>query len=257
MNLSEGQYEVIEAYLNNELSAADRTVFENDMQIDAELRTEVTRQRDIRLGLRAIGIEQALERAKAQYKATVATEEMEKTVSRPLVTWRYWAAAASVVVVLGLGYYTYQQANDQQADIAYAETSTSDELVKDFPSGTLSPDVQAQLLDALTKYKSGKYDQVITQLTTLPADKQTIHYKNYFLGLSYLVNKQPTEAIPLLNKALTAPSLKIRKKAEWFLALAYVKNNQKEKALPILKTISIDNANPFQSQAKQVLQKIE
>ncbi|GAB4046254.1 hypothetical protein [Spirosoma litoris] len=259
MNLSEEQYEVIEAYLNNELSAADRTVFENDIQADAELRTEVARQRDIRLGLRAIGIEQALERAKLQYKATIATEETiaEKPIVRPLINWRYWAAAASVVVVLSIGYYTYQQTSDRQSDIAYAETSTPDELVKDFPSGAVSPDVQAQLLDALAKYKSGKYDQVIAQLKTLPTDKQTIHYKNYFLGLSYLANKQPTEAIPLLNKALTAPSLKIRQKAEWFLALAYVKNDQKEKALPILKTISIDKANPFQSLAKQVLQKIE
>lgn len=259
MNLSEDQYEVIEAYLNNELSAADRALFENEMQADAALQAEVGRQHDIRLGLRALGIERALEQAKSQYKATVASSDTKTTV-RPLVNWRYWAAAASVVVVLGLGYYTYQQIDNWQSDIAYAEIvkpDSSDELVKDFSSGTFSPDVRAQLLDALTKYKSGKYDQVIAQLTSLPADKQTIYYKNYFLGLSYLANKQPEEAIPLLRKALTSPSVKIRQKSEWFLALAYVKNDQKEKALPILKSISTDKANPFQSLSKQVLQKIE
>ncbi|MVM28709.1 hypothetical protein GO755_01600 [Spirosoma sp. HMF4905] len=260
MNLSEEQYEVIEAYLTNELSVADQALFESDMLADAELRAEVDRQRDIRLGLRALGIERALERAKLQYKTTGATSEEipdTKAIIQPLLNWRYWTAAASVILVLALGYYTYQQTNDRQADIAYTETSTPDELMKDFPSGTFSPNVHTQLLDALAKYKSGKYDQVIAQLTTLPADKQTIHYKNYFLGLSYLANKQPTEAIPLLSKALTAPSTKIRQKSEWFLSLAYVKNDQKEKALPILKTISTDKANPFQSLAKQVLQKIE
>ncbi|MFD2937112.1 hypothetical protein [Spirosoma flavum] len=264
MKLSEDQYEIIEAYLTNELSAADRGLFESDMLANAELREEVDRQRDIRLGLRALGIERALERAKTQYKATVSLAKPElvsdnQTIVRPLVSWRYWAAAASIVVVLGVGYYTYQQTIDRQADIAYAETFTpdpTDELVKDFPTGKFSPAARTQFLDALSKYKAGKYDQVIDQLTTLPADKQTIHYKNYFLGLSYLANKQPTEAIPLLSKAQTAPSAKLRQKAEWFLALAYVKNGQKEKALPMLKRISTDKAHPFYSLAQQVLQKI-
>ncbi|AKD56144.1 hypothetical protein [Spirosoma radiotolerans] len=263
MNLSEQQYELIDAYLTNELSAADRVAFENDMKADAELRTEVDRQRDIRLGLRALGIERALQQAKAQYKATSApieTASASQLIVRPLVSWRYWAAAASVVVVLGVGYFTYQQTTSRQADLAYAETFSSDptaDLMKDFPTGKVAPSIRGQFLDATTKYKSGKYDEVIDQLKTLPADKQTMQYRNYFLGLSYLANKQPVEAIPLLTKAQTASSGTLRQKAEWFLALAYVKNEQKEKALPILKRISTDKAHPFQSLAKRVLKKIE
>ena len=263
MNLSEEQYEVIEAYLTNELSAADRTIFENDMQADAELQAEVDRQRNLRLGLRALGIERALERAKTQYKATTLTDESmpdKQPVVRPLTTWRYWAAAASVVIVLGAGYYAYQQTTDRPADIAYAETFTpdaTDQLMKDFPTGQVSPEIRTHFLDALTQYKAGKYDQVIENLRTLPADKQTIQYKNYFLGLSYLANKQPVEAIPLLTKAQSAPSVKLRQKAEWFLALAYVKNGQKDKARLLLNQISSNRANPFGKLAQQVLRKIE
>lgn len=263
MKLSEDQYEIIEAYLTDELSAADRASFENDLRADIELREEVDRQRDIRLGLRAMGIERALERARNQYKATALAPETiadKQTVIRPLVNWRYWSAAASVVVILGIGYYTYQQSTDRQADMAYAETFTpdpTDQLTKDFPSGAVAPETRTQFLDALTNYKAGKYDNVIEQLRTLPADKQTIHYKNYFLGLSYLANKQPSEAIPLLSKARATPSEKLRQKAEWFLALAYVKNGQTKKALPMLKQISTDKAHPFQSLAQRVLQKID
>lgn len=263
MNLSEEQYELIEVYLTNELSAVDRVAFENDVKADAELQAEVDRQRDIRLGLRALGIERALERAKAQYEATSAPAEtapVNQTVVRPLVSWRYWAAAASVVLVLGVGYLVYQQTTNRQTDIAYAETFSSDpttDLMKDFPSGQMAPSVRDQFLDAMTAYKSGKYDTVIEQLKTLPADKQTLPYRNYFLGLSYLANKQPVEAVPLLTKAQAASSGKLRQKSEWFLALAYVKTNQKEKALPLLKRISTDKAHPFQSLAKRVLKKVE
>lgn len=262
MKLTEEQFDLIEAYLKDELSAPDRVSFEQDIAADAELRTEVNRQRDFRLGLRALGIQRALEQTRNQYKASavIITPVSESTtVVRFLATWRYWAAAASVIMVLGVGYYAYQQTAGRQADIAYAETSLSDtdeEWIRSFPSGTVPTQIRTQLLDAFRTYKAGKYDEVIQQLKTLSADKKTVYYKNYLLGLSHLANKQPTDAIPLLRQAQGSPSPKLRQKAEWFLALAYVKNDQKERALPILKRISTDKAHPFQSLAQRVLRKI-
>lgn len=256
MKLTEEQYELIEAYLKNELSVPDRALFEADMQADAELKTEVNRQRELRLGLRAIGIEGALERAKAQYKMTASVAEIKQpTVVRSLPVWRYLAIAASIVVVMSIGYVTYRQTVGQRPDIAYADTMP-EELTKGFPSDNLPSEIRTQFIDALTNYKAGKYDEVIEQLKTLPADKQTVHYKNYLLGLSHLANRQPAIAIPLLKQSLATPSVALHQKAEWSLALAYVKNNQNEKALPILKRISADRANPFQSLAQRVLRKI-
>lgn len=262
MKLTEEQFELIEAYLKNELSALDRASFEQDLAADAELRAEVNHQRDFRLGLRALGIQRALEQASSQYNASAGTTTRvleSTTVVRPLSMWRYWAAAASVAVMLGVGYYAYQQTAGRQADIAYAESAPSDtdgEWLRSFPSRTVSTQTRTQLLGAFRNYKAGKYDDVIQQLKTLPADKKTVYYKNYLLGLSHLANKQPTVAIPLLRQAQTAPVLQIRQKAEWFLALAYVKNDQKERALPILKRISTDKAHPFHTLAQRVLRKI-
>ena len=258
MKLTEEQYELIEAYFKNELSALDQTLFETDMRADPELRMEVDRQRDLRLGLRAIGIERVLEQARAQYKATApepARANWQPTLVRSLTTWRYWAVAASTALILGIGLYTYQKTVGSRADIAYADTMT-DELTKGFPSENFSPQVRTRYMDALMGYKAGKYDQVIERLKTLPADKQTVHYKNYFMGLSYLANRQPTQAIPILNRALATPSAPLRQKVEWCLALAYVKNGQNEKALLILNRISTNKAHPFQSLAQRVLRKI-
>lgn len=264
MRLTEEQYELIEAYLKNELSVSDRTSFETELRADADLLAEVNRQRDLRLGLRAIGIERALERARTQYRTTLTTPASapepartawQPTVVRSLSTWHYWAVAASVVLILGVGLYAYQQTAGSRADIAYADTMP-DELTKGFPSDSISSDVRSRFMDALTSYKAGKYDQVIERLKTLPADRQTVFYKEYFLGLSYLANKQPAEAIPILNRALATSSAPLRQKVEWCLALAYVKNEQNEQALPILTRISTDKAHPFQSLAQRVLQKI-
>ena len=260
MRLTEEQYELIEAYLKNELSASDRASFDADLRADADLQAEVDQQRNLRLGLRAIGIERALERARTQYKGRAATPEpaqtaWQPTVVRPLSTWRYWAVAASTLLILGIGYYTYQQTAARRADLAYADT-LPDELTKGFPTDNVAPDIRNQFVEALTSYKAGKYDQVIARLKTLPADQKTIYYKNYFLGLSYVANKQPAEAIPLLTLALATPSAPLRQKAAWCLALAYVKNGQTDKARPMLERISTDPSNPFKSLARQVLAKI-
>ncbi|GAB4033431.1 tetratricopeptide repeat protein [Spirosoma jeollabukense] len=262
MRLTEEQYELIEAYLKNELSPTDRTSFEVDIRADEALQMEVDRQRDIRMGLQALGIQRALQRAKTQYEASLptATSATPKlTVVRSVSSWRYWAAAASVVVVLGIGYYAYQQTESRQTDLAYTETAisgTNDELIKSFPSEHIAPETRTQFLAAFKNYEAGKYDQVIEQLKTLPDDKQTIHYKDYFLGLSYLANKQPNQAIPLLIEAQETPLPELRQKVEWFLALAYVKNNQKRLAFPILKRISTEKANPFKALAQKVLNRI-
>ncbi|WP_080241177.1 hypothetical protein [Spirosoma rigui] len=256
MKLTEEQYELLEAYLKNELSTSDRTLFEADMRADSDLLAEVDRQREIRLGLRAIGIERVLERAKTQYKSTLpASGTRQPAIVRPLATWRYWAMAASIVVILSVAYVAYQETAGGRRDMAYADTMT-DELTKGFPATNVPPEVQTRFPDALTSYKAGKYDQVIERLKNTPADKQTVYYKNYFLGLSYLANKQPKEAIPALISASATPSLQLRQKVEWTLALAYVKDNQKQKALPLLKRISADRANPFQSLAQRVLRKL-
>ena len=135
--------------------------------------------------------------------------------------------------------------------------ATSDQAMKGFPTNAFPLAARPQLLDAFRNYEAGKYDRVIDQLKTLPTDKQTIYYKNYFLGLTYLANRQPAEALPLLTNARKAPALALRQKATWFLALAYVKVGQKNKALPMLKQISTDKANPFNALAQRVLQKID
>ncbi|WP_338874418.1 hypothetical protein WBJ53_02250 [Spirosoma sp. SC4-14] len=262
MRLSEEQYELIEAYLTGELSEKDKAAFENDMKTDAKLAGEVSRQRELRLGLRALGIERVLKRAQADYKASVASDMSgvdNQVILRPLLNWRYWAVAASVAVLLSIGYYSYQVRADREAELAYNEAFTpesGDEFLKGFPSGNRSKTARKQLLDALASYKAGKYDQVIEKLITMPVDKQTIYYKNYLLGLSYLANNQALESISLLKMAMQAPDAKLQQKAEWILALAYVKSNENELAEPILSKISNDEANPFRSLAQKVLKKI-
>lgn len=274
MKLTEQQYELIEAYLNDELSAIDRAAFEVDLDENTDLQAEMQIQRDLRLGFQTLAIEQKLKQAHKRWQANKVIQQPEKghqtpleqspvgqqTVIRRLGGFNYWWAAASVVLIIGVSLFLYRQNKLVLAnELAYNEVYRPDlstDLTKEFPV-TMKPDERARLLELIKGYNAGRYDTVISQLKRLPEDRQTVHYKNYFLGLSYLANKQPTTAIPYLITALQTHSVTLHQKAEWFLALAYLKANNKAKALPMLQRISDTSNHPFKALAKQVLSRVQ
>ena len=274
MKLTEQQYELIEAYLNDELSAIDRAAFDVDLDQNADLRAEMQIQRELRLGLQAFAIEQKLKQAHERWQANKGIQQHPEKGQQPplgqpplgqqtVIRWlggvNYWWAAASVVIIIGVSLFFYRQNKlILSNELAYNEVYRPDlstDLTKEFPV-TMRPDERARLLELIKGYKAGMYDTVITKLQRLPEDRQTVHYKNYFLGLSYLANKQPTKAIPYLTVARKTPSLSLRQKSEWFLALAYLNANNKAKALPILLRISSNRNHPFNAFANQVLTRL-
>lgn len=260
MTLSQEQVELIEAYLTNELSAADRQAFEQDITDDPAMQAELQTQRDMRLGLQALAIEQRLQRARqrmaeqAMPKSKAIDNQLYAPIKPLVVTkqaprWGYWAAAASVVIGLGLSIYWYQHQPTQE--LAYLDSATTDQLTKSLPAD-LRPSDRQRIIDAIRGYKAGQYDKVVEQLRIPTADRRTVYYQQYFLGLGLLARKQYADAIAPLEAAQASPSLLLRQKASWFLAVAYLKNDDKEKALPILDTIRTDKAHPYHTLAKQV-----
>ena len=265
MTPSQEQAELIEAYLANELSAVDMQTFEQDMAADPDLQAEVATYRQLRLGLKALAIEERLQRARQQVQANaekadqlidsqVPVKKLPVKSSRSGTSWTHWAAAASVVLGLGLGLYIYQQ--QTLPELAYADTATADQLTKSLPA-TLLPTDRHRLLDAIRGYKAGQYDAVIEELKIPPADRQTAFYQDYFLGLSYLASKQYDKAVAPLKTALGTSSVLLRQKANWFLALAYLKNKQPARAISILNTIRADTTHPYHDLAGKVYEKVK
>lgn len=266
---SQAQFELIEAYLNQELSSTDRQSFEQELAADESLRADVAAYRALRLGLRGLTIERRVRQAYERYKVrpsgeqpvaanpltSGATTRQPVVVTRSARPWLRWAAAASVALCAGL--YVYQQTTPS-ADLAYADQSvhrslrgSADQLAKSLPA-SLAPTDRAHLLKAIEHYKAGQYDAVIEQLTIPATDRQTTHYQRYFLGLTYLANRQPAKAIAPLQDALGTSSVPLRQKADWFLALAYLTNDQPEQARPILSRIRNDQAHPYHELAQEV-----
>ncbi|MVM41298.1 hypothetical protein GO730_32475 [Spirosoma sp. HMF3257] len=278
MKLTEQQYELIEAYFNNDLSDTDRASFEGEFERDTDLKAEIQTQRELRLGLKALALDQRLKKAQQRWQQSNLSNHQiiqpqkdaeptgkqilfgRQANTQRLGGFQYWVAAAVLIVVSGVGIWLYQQ-NSASATLetAYMEAYQPDDtqfLTKDFPTDLPAND-RTKLLDIMQGYKAGNYASVIHQLETLPTEKQTLPYKNYFLGLSLLANKQADKAIPYLHLALTNSSGALAQKSTWFLALAYLKTGNKAEANQRLQTIAADPNQPFNGLARQVLARVK
>jgi hypothetical protein len=263
--LSQDHFELIEAYLNQQLSPTDRQSFEQELTADESLRRHVATYRTLRKGLNGLAIEERVQQANQRYKARPdIVPVLPETQVRPLMptrtqpVWVRWAAAASVLLTLSIAIYWYQR-TQQPTFLSLADSSLyqpNDQLTKSLPA-SLTPHDRQQLLTAIQHYNAGKYDAVIDQLR-IPAKGRTSEpYRRYFLGLSYLANKQPAEAIRPLQEAVGTATGTLQQKADWFLALAYLKTEQPTLAQPILDRVRTDASHPYQGIATELAERMK
>lgn len=116
-----------------------------------------------------------------------------------------------------------------------------------------SVSASSKILENIAQYKKGSYTDAIEKLKNLPEERKNIFYKNYYIGLSYLANKETRNAIPYLKNASNTFSPILKQKATWYLALAYLRNGDKTEAMQIFEKYGSDNKSIYHKQAKDVL----
>jgi tetratricopeptide (TPR) repeat protein len=158
----------------------------------------------------------------------------------------YFAAAASIIILLIPGYFLYQKLNSNQR--IYSEYVYQDGGIPVVMGATNNVDFNKGMIE----YKDQKYDKAIiffNQLLTVSPNSDTL---NYFTGNSYLYNDKPEEAIAYFSKINTKKSA-FYYPANYNLALAYIKIKETEKAKTILSEIANSNEHFLCDKAKNVL----
>lgn len=132
--MNTAQFERIEAYLQNRLSEAERRDFEAEIQANSALRAEVEAQQKLRLGLRAIAIEKNLRNVQKRTQT-----KQTKMVFWGKTQWQTWAAAASIVLVLGVSWWVWNYNSTQKENqfMALAEKEMTDVQYKSLPFESL------------------------------------------------------------------------------------------------------------------------
>ena len=184
--MNSADFERIEAYLQNRLSEAERRDFEAEIHANSELRAEVEIQQKLRLGLRALAIEKHL--LNAQKRTQTKQMPQNKTVFWGKSQWQTWAAAASIVLILGVSWWVWQKNAESNSTelVALAEQEMTDVQYKSLPfeylqnlskaAPTRNARQKAEWYMALVYLKKGKNTEAKTILKRIAKNSNHLYH---------------------------------------------------------------------------------
>lgn len=228
--------QLLERYFENQLSQEENVLFQNYLDTDVSFAEDFAFQNNVK---QAITLNE-----RAELKQQLQSFEKPKAKS-----FKIWYAAASVVLLCGLGYYFTQN----------TATSVYDDFYQTYPN-VVAPTVRGENAadiksEAFYEYDSGNYEKSLTLFSKIyETDKDD--YALFYKALSQMELQKTTEAIATFKQFDLGKNNAFTPFVKWYLALAYLKENQEEKAIPLLKSLS-ETQNPQQEMAQKLLKELE
>jgi hypothetical protein len=265
MELSDELLEQIGAYLSGKLSADEKDRFETQLRQNEALRQEVTLQRELKQGLTFLAQKDRFQHMHTDLDKRGLLADLDKPTeelkpqksqfpepavmpfptsypvgeSRPAVRFvrASWVMAASVAMLLGVGWVLYQNQQEKRALLA------QEQLFTDFFSTTLkaAPSRPADPDRVASPIPNSQLATDSVRLQAAVAGLQRSHRQSAISDLVALSAGQPGHW---------------RASAQWYLALAYLRNNQTAEAQALLQTIARLNGHPYQQEARQLLTRL-
>ncbi|TRX30079.1 tetratricopeptide repeat protein [Flavobacterium franklandianum] len=225
--MNEERYILFGQYIENELSAEEKTIFEKKLAEDKEFASTFEIFKELHLHLEhKFGNEQELKAFKKNLKS-VSKEHFKAKKSKviALKSWQY-AAAASVAVLLGL--FFFQNINPSFDDYNSPEMATFIER----------GDVNENLKLAQDAFNTKNYKAAIPQFEAVLKENKSPEIQ-YFYAVSLLEDNQFQKAETNLSELKSGTSV-FKNKAIWYLALLKLKQNEYKSCKEILLTIPDD-----------------
>lgn len=205
------EFERIEQYLLHTMQGAERLAFEQAMQTNEALRSEVELQRMLMSGIE-LG----------------AFHAREKT-TRTSVRYLWYAAAALIAGVVIGGWWLYTQKlprDDLYA--AYFRPDTGLPVVMGIDS------VQYLFNEGMVSYKEENYTDAIRVWEQLVAGNGASDTLQYYIGMAYLNSELYADASGYLSMIAADSQSVFYEKSIWYLALLALKDKEYAHAKSLL-----------------------
>lgn len=225
--MNEERYILFGQYLENELSAEEKTNFEKQLSEDTELASAFEIFKELNLHLaNKFGKANELKNFKQNLKSI--SKKHFKTKKSKVVAFKPWqyAAAASVAVLFGL--FFFQNINPNFEDYNNPENAYFTER----------GDVNENLKQAQDAFNAKKYKAAIPHFEAVLKENKSPEIQ-YFYAVSLLEDNQFQKAETNLTELKSGTSI-YKNKATWYLALSKLKQKEYKSCKEILLTIPDD-----------------
>lgn len=246
MILNEQQKDLLDRYLRNEMSAADRTQWDQLMK-DEEFQAEVRSMARLKEGI----TQEGRKRLRAELRTWDRMYGNKKPAARreSLKPWRWIAAAILFIGIVSVLLLRESEADAGKLFARYFEPYPNVVAPIQKSGETAEPVAQAFQL-----YERGHYQEAYDAFQILPKNNPSIVF---YMGLSQIELGDDEGARAMLMTLNMIPGHPYRNAADWYLALLEMKSGSIEKAVLMLDLIASSDAHPYRSKAARLRDKLE
>ena len=247
--MDEANFARIEDFILKRMDEQERKAFLREMAQDEALRSEVTLQTEL---INAIETESMKATLSLMHEQHFGGGIEKSSQRRVLILPRGWAIAASIAVLITAGWFLFRNARTAPERL-YAQYYTPD---PGLPT-TLNLQSNRLFAEGMIDYKMGKTENAIAQWLPLLQNNPTNDTLHYYLGVAFLENGNPDQAIQELEQIRT-PADAFYQRAQWYLALAHLQDeNTKEVSRILRELVNLREAEEFRDRANRLLSDLE
>ncbi len=239
-------YNLIEPYLDEELSLTEKNNFIAELEKDESLRRAVAEEKATRATLYLMMTNRFSERAKKEAASSSSPQVIQLATS---YTWRKWAIAASVI---GLIVTTFLFVNNNKSTdyVAFSAKYTYD-----YPTPQVqAADTEKAISDAFySAVKAQRYDDAMAQYQQLSATTQQEPNVAFFHAFVLLKKQNFKGATTAFQGIANAPD-ELREPIEWYILMSQL--GEKQDITAKLKEIAEDAKHSYQAKAKALLEEM-
>lgn len=236
-HIPQEEFELIEQYILKQMPPEAYNAFTGRLENDNELQEKV---HTVKLML--TGIQEAV--------LTPQVSSFHREVAGPVIkkfTAKQWLAAASVVLLAGLGLVLFFSRNVKEEKLFARYYHPDPGLVT-----AMGVSENYQFDHAMIDYKTKNYDKAIAswkQMEAASPQNDTLHY---FIGSAFLAKNLPDSAITYLRKVIADTSSVFLNDAYWYLGLAFLKEKNTAEAIRFLEQARYDDKEALLSALKKI-----
>ena len=244
-------WDLIEAYLRNEMNGKERKNFETKLAENADLRKEFDLHKEVHSTLGQPGehaFRRVLDEIANDWQDRPSVDPKPAEQKRRL-SIRIMSIAATAAILLGAIFWLFKPTDGDVFSRhfePYAMVLTERAPEKMTSEGVL-------VAEAIKRYDSGNYSDAAASFETLAELNPGALSYLFYAGVSHLASGDTGSAIVIFKSLVEMPDHLLIEQSRWYLALAYMKSGNSELARSTLEEIGPD-AYKYK-EAQDILQK--
>jgi len=251
MTPEEADIELIERRMKGQLSEEELKQFDSRVAVDLQFAEKVDDYMEIISGIKSFHLNGIREDV-ANWEKEIQEEEQRRVIS-PQSSWKKYLALAAAIALLAIAFLyltTPSQKTNHELFTAYFAPYENVLAVRDGSESNESLGYAMKLYDEREYREAIPYFQQVLDENKENADAL------YYLGISYLAEKNPTQAIAAFEQLVRQNNI-YSDQASWYLALANLLEGNEPAAKELLENISRDENHDLKDKAEDLLEALD